>query len=1318
MATLALSAIGAAAGAAALPGGFSFLGASLGGAAIGRALGSVAGAYIDQALFGASGQSALRDGPRLADLTVTASTEGTDIPRLYGRARLGGQIVWATRFEEETVTTSAGGSGKGLNAGAGASTAAYRYYANFAVGLCEGEVTRLGRVWADGEEITLTDYTFRFYRGTEDQLPDSLIEAKEGAGNAPAYRGLAYIVFERLPLEDFGNRIPQLNFEVFRAVDDFEGQARGVTLIPAAGEFAYHPEEVRVDAGGGTSYSENRHTTLAASDFAASIDQLQETLPNCGAVSLFSAWFGSDLRCASCEIRPKVDNADKGEGTTPISWGVAGLVRASADAVSAFDGRPAYGGTPSDNSIVAAIGDLKARGLDVLFTPFLLMDVPEGNTLTDPYTGDSGQPAYPWRGRITCNPAPGEAGTPDKTAAAGMQIDAFFGTVTASDFSVIGGAVVYSGPAEWSYSRFILHNAALCKAAGGVAAFLIGSEMRGMTWVRDGASSYPFVSKLAALAAEVRALLPDAQISYAADWSEYFGHQPADGSGDVHFHLDPLWADANIDAVAIDNYWPLADWRDGADHLDWQAGFRFAHDLAYLKGNIEGGEGYDWYYASAADREAQVRTPITDGAGKPWVFRFKDVKSWWSNAHYDRPGGIESASPTDWTPESKPVWFTELGCPAIDKGANQPNVFFDPKSSESVFPHFSRGVRDDLIQRRYLRAFLEHYDPDHPDFAEINNPASSVYSGRMVDPARIMLYTWDARPYPAFPALRSIWSDGDNWRLGHWLTGRASDAPLPETVAALLGDYGFADFDAGALSGTMSGYVIDRAMSARDAIQPLETAFFFDSFESQGKVSFAHRGRGGSVIALTPDDLVETAADRPRYELTRAQESDLPHAAQVTFIDGDRDYEQGSAEGRRISGHAARISAARLPVVTNYQSARAIAETMLQEAWAGRERAQFALPPSRLALDASDMVTLAAKGRTIPLRLTQLSAAEAIEVRALTIEPQLYDAFAPPSRDPPAGDPAIYGAQLGVFLDLPLIRGDETPHAGAVAAYGDPWPGGVAFYRSPAMSGYMLKALASRRAVLGLTDADFHSGPSSRWDNGNVLRVVLSGGALASAEALLVLGGANYCAVQNAHGEWEVLQFRTAALVAPLTYELTGLLRGQSGTEGAMRDPVAAGARFVLLDEAVTPVGMTADETGLAFNWMYGPQGYDIGHAAYRSAVHAFRGAGLRPLSPVHVRGRQIPEGLEISWIRRTRTGGDGWEQAEVPLGEASEAYEADILDGATVIRTLSSVSPAVIYTTAQQTADFGAPQASYAVRIYQLSATYGRGQAREAIIP
>ena len=222
------------------------------------------------------------------------------------------------------------------------------------------------------------------------------------------------------------------------------------------------------------------------------------------------------------------------------------------------------------------------------------------------------------------------------------------------------------------YRAFVLHYANLCATAGGVDVFLLGTELRGLTWLRDAEGSYPFVSALVQLAADVKAILPNAQLTYAADWSEWFGHQPPDGSGDVFFHLDPLWSEANITAVAFDNYWPLSDWRDTTPNIDEvvkpDGTLTAITDYDYLMGNVRGGEGYAWYYASQADRNSQTRSPITDGAyGKSWIYRYKDVWSWWSNQHFNRPGGVESPSPTAWVPQSKPIWFTELGCPSVDK---------------------------------------------------------------------------------------------------------------------------------------------------------------------------------------------------------------------------------------------------------------------------------------------------------------------------------------------------------------------------------------------------------------------------------------------------------------------------------------------------------------------------------------------------------------------------------------------------------------------------------------------------------------------------
>ena len=1320
MATLVLASAGAAVGGALMPAGVSLLGATMSGAVLGRAVGAVAGKYIDQALFGASGQNKIVEntGARLSDLQVTSSSEGSSIPRIFGRARLGGQIIWATRFEEEIVRDSktVKPSGKGIGGGGGAPsrttiTTSYHYYGNFAIALCEGEISRLGRVWVDGKEINLADFTYRLYRGDQTQLPDSLLEAKEGAGNVPAYRGLAYLVFERLPLESFGNRIPQFNFEVFKALDDVEKKITAVTMIPATGEFAYEVEPVERDAGRGETTSENTHHQMGGTDWSLSLDQLQDMMPNCGSVSLFVSWIGTDLRAEQCLVKPGIENREK--VTTPYSWNVAGLTRSTAYEISKIDQRPVFGGTPADRSVIAAIADMKTRGLSVSFNPFLLLDIQSDNILPDPYGGVN-QPAFPWRGRITCDPAPGKSGSPDQSAAASAQLNSFIGTCAIADFDISSGEVVYSGVNEWSWRRMILHYAHLCKLAGGVDAFLLGSELKGLTQVRDGASSYPFVSALISLAADVKTILGSStKVSYAADWSEYFGHQPTGGSNDVFFHLDPLWSSNDIDMIAMDCYWPLADWRDEDTHLDAGNGVLSPYDPAYLKGNMAGGEGYDWYYTNQADRDAQTRTSITDGAGKPWVFRYKDIANWWGQSHFDRPGGVEAASPTSWVPQSKPFWLMEVGCPAIDKGANEPNVFYDGKSSESRFPHYSSGIRDDTIQRRYLQSFYEYFDDANPDFSESFNPQSSVYAGRMVDLAKIHAYTWDARPYPAFPYDEGAWSDGANWFLGHWLNGRMAGGPLQSVIEGILQEYGFGRYEFSPLDGMMEGYILDSVMSARDALQPLEMAFFLDSFESGGSIQFTHKGQSGVSLSLSRSELVETSESDDVYTLTRAQETDLPLSAKLTYIDGVVDYRQAVVEARRDNVATNRVATAQLPIVLGQEQAQGIADSWLHDVWSGREKAAFSLPPSNLAVEPGDVLRLAIKDREIDLRVSQTATAEARSIECLSLQPHIYKKPVAPNRLGAAAGGKIFGPSLAIFLDLPLLRGDETASNGYVAGYQSPWPGAISFYSSPTGSGYSLAASAALPAILGEMTSSLASGPVSRWDWSNSIEVIIYSGELLSSEGEDVLSGANLAALEHASGEWEVIQFQTAELIADKTYRLSGLLRGQVGSEPHISVALAAGARFVILDDALTPVELTQDQIGLDYSWKVGPAPYDLGHRSYRSYQKAFSGIALKPFAPVHLKATSGAGGdIELSWIRRTRSGGDSWESIEVPLFEDFEAYELDVLENGNVVRTLSSSDSSILYTSAQQVADFGQLQSSIDVAVYQMSARSGRGYA------
>ncbi len=557
----------------------------------------------------------------------------------------------------------------------------------------------------------------------------------------------------------------------------------------------------------------------------------------------------------------------------------------------------------------------------------------------------------------------------------------------------------------------------------------------------------------------------DTLITYGADWTEYGAHVVDGAAHEVRFPLDALWASSAIDAVGIDYYVPLSDWRGDANELD-RALANSIYDPAYLAGNLRRGEAYDWYYADDAARSAQTRSAITDGLGKPWVFRAKDFWNWWANPHYERVGGAELVSHTAWAPQSKPIWLTEIGCPAVDKGANQPSTFPDPKSADGGLPYFSNGRRDDLIQRRFLEAVLGAFDPAYGADAE-SNPVSSVYGGRMIAPDAIHLWTWDARPYPIFPAAIDVWSDGPNWETGHWLTGRLGGAPLDALVATILDDAEIGDFDSSALRESVDGYVIDRPMSPRAAIEPLALAYAFDAGEVDGKLVF--RQRGGEVRAEIAEDDLLLPEDRAPARLVRAQETELAREVSLSFTDSGSDYRRSAVTSRRLVGGAARTSHADLAVVTSDAAAERRADIWLQDLWAGRESAEFALPPSYLALAAGDVVGLTIGGRRHVIELRDITDTEGRALRAQSIDPAVFDVpLALPRRRPP-DPPTPVGPVHAVVLDLPTLTADDPPILQRLAVFADPWPGAVAIWRSADGLSFERAALAFAPSIIGET---------------------------------------------------------------------------------------------------------------------------------------------------------------------------------------------------------------------------------------------------------
>lgn len=638
------------------------------------------------------------------------------------------------------------------------------------------------------------------------------------------------------------------------------GFVLGVNLLPATGEWTYDAAPCR-----GKRIAESEFAPLntffapggAKTDLDYAIDQLQAEHPDCATVALVIAWFGSSIDASTCKIYPSTtyiggafERYSAGAWASD-AWRCSGLTQDSSDLIPISSSGPSftYGGTPSDQSIVRCIRDLKARGLRVVFYPFILMDAP----------------GFPWRGRITYSP--------DLSNAAANAIDAFLGPASTSQFTpdAVNLTVAYSGsPTDYTYRRMILHYAHLCVVAGGVDLFLLGSEFRGLeairgpSWTKPGVTGgdgavtwdYPFIQGLIELADDVREVFDAASlaknatglhnlVSYAADWSTWMGYQHPGANG--HWpHLDQLYGHANIDLVCFDNYLPLSDWTTGDRALDivsWDqppptswppspeamnglglSGSPTIHSKAYLKANIEGGEKFNWFYFDSdnlgrsldpngsdlqvsrptGDRLSQARSPYF---ANQQLLANKQLRWWWNNPHqaiYDdgSGGGYAPHGPfTRWAVQSKPITFTEYGFPSCDRATNQPNVFFDARSNESGTPFWSiwdpadgaayRPRSDQTLVLLALQAIYEYWVVD-------GNNETSAAGVKMIEPTFMSVWNWDARPFPVFPARGDVWGDAANWRSGNWLAGKspliaplAPDAPPPprtlESFPALRG---------------------------------------------------------------------------------------------------------------------------------------------------------------------------------------------------------------------------------------------------------------------------------------------------------------------------------------------------------------------------------------------------------------------------------------------------------------------------------------------------------------------------------------------------
>ena len=722
--------------------------------------------------------------------------------------------------------------------------------------------------------------------------------------------------------------------------------------------------------------------------------------------------------------------------------------------------------------------------------------------------------------------------------------------------------------------------------------------------------------------------------------------------------------------VGIDAYFPLTE--------EPQTGY----DKQKIIDGWTSGEGYDWYYS---DVGRTVQTALTP------AYAWKNLEYWWSHTHTNPVGGA-----TAWVPSSKKIWFTEFGFPSVDGCANQPNVFYDPNSSESAFPYHSKGRVDFRAQRTAIEGTIDKW-------------AGSA----MVE--RMFLWAWDARPYPFYPDLRNVWADGNLWMYGHWVMGKIGLSSLSSILADLCKKVGLepADVNVDEIFELVDGYVINGQIPARVGLEQLQSGYFFDSAENDTKLKFLPRG--SQVAAeITEGELIPLNEKSPRavLKITRKQEVELPEKVDVNYLDRLKNYQTGNQHYLRSATDSMQKFNVNLPIVFSEWQARRVAQISLFAAWAARNEYEFSLPLKYAYLEPSDIVEVAGH----KLRLTETLFGQNGEIRCKAVgeDASVYDFYAEPANK---GGEAQTVADVGEtkleILDLPLLPNDDEKKPVvryAASGLAASWRGAVVYRSDDGGASFEPISNIEDAAVMGNALTVLASGAVDVFDEASKVTVSVLGGELEGRTELAILNGANLAALGH-----EIIQFKNAALVSENVYELSGLLRGRLGTEHFVGSH-AAGERFVLLDARPLKENYSTALIGLARDFKPASVGKTLADTA--SVSFTFAANGLKPYSPVHIAGSRDGSGnLSINWVRRTRLGGDLRDGADVPLSEEFEKYEVDILNGLNVVRVISASAASAVYSAADQVVDFGSVQSSVSVRVYQLSAVVGRGNAGVVVV-
>ncbi len=1057
------------------------------GAAIGQSLGGALGQELDKELFKHKTQPNI--GPKLAEITLQTATYGRMIPIIYGTVKIAGNIIWASKIKEhreDHYQRSSKFGSKSLVA------SQFNYSISLAVAITQGEVNELLRVWANDKLIEPKMTNYRFYKGGENQKPDPLIEALQGFGQTPAFRGLAYIVIEDLPLAQFGNHIPNFLFEIKRKVRAKDGEIpleeriKAMVMIPGSGEFVYDPVvQAKVPKSYNPKYGNfnfqktkiNQNNRENKADSIVSLTQLADTCPNLEWLAPVVGWFATSIDSGNCKIIPGVEyNSSE---TSPNPWKVGNYTRDSAHLISKNQyANPIYGGTSNDLSILRYLELIKSYKYKIMFYPIIFVD----------------HHSKPWRGRITGNED---------------AIKRFF----------------YG---KEGYNQFILHYAKLVKDK--VDAFIIGSELIGLTKIRNLENRFPAVEALVDLAKQVKSIMGNkVKISYAADWSEY--HHTEHG----WYNLDPLWASNAIDFIGIDAYFPLTNAKEN-----------FYDEQKIIQG-WESGEGYDYYYL---DQQKTDKRPLNS------VYAWKNIHYWWANEHIN-PDNKKTA----WQPKSKKIWFTEIGFPSINLSSNQPNVFYSPDSTESKLPIHSNGRVDFVAQRQALSASEKYWRKS--EFLE-----------------QMFIWTWDARPYPFWPDLTKIWTDGSCWARGHWVNGKLGLTTLQAIIQelCLYSGLSLARIRAEELTDLVDGLVIINQDSIKEVINLLKRAYFFDTHEVDGILYFTKRLNANAITVDSADLVAHNNKEQSALMTKKRCPADLSKSIALHYFNNLFDYQPSVEFSSNYCHPTQQITNLYLPIIFSPQTAKTIADITLEEIWHGLFIYQFSLLPQYLAVKPNDIIYLKIKNTQLPMRVitSSLTVGRVNKITAISVALNIYQQQA-----------QIFSAQAGILLsqehfdpgptELLILRLPQLPYELIPSGVYLGVMGGDAHWRGA-------EVLCPDNSLLYFNYAATYG--IIEAISSDSIQLCLFNGELNSKTEAELRRYANLAIIDE-----EIIQFANAKFLGANKYLLSGIKRNLLGSETGIDN------KFILLDNNLQKFALNDKQKGQPQEFMVTSIGHNIEQA-------------------------------------------------------------------------------------------------------------------------